>query len=379
MLRIREKTADGAKKYFTAYYVDGQERQGTRRGQGAKQLGLSGAVEKKDWYAICDGIDPKTGKSLLQRKKDGMICGYDFNFSPSKGISVLFATTKDERLVDAIRESVDATMRDIESEVLTRVRKDGKNEERRTGNAIWGEFVHFTSRPVEGRKNDVVPLHPAVVTRFLDCLKGKDGLGPKEPIFALRSKGGSLRATSKMMRLDLGRARAAWLEAAKDRTEREHWEKSDFLKYKDENSLYADFHANRHTFITNLAMAGVHPKLAQSIARHSDLNLTLNVYSHVGIGEQAAAIRTLSAPPAESIPRVDDKKLAHGLAQTSDLGRQPVSSDGNVGRKSRRRGDGDKSLKDKEIVILCHSLTPDDLSSGGGTRTPDTRIMIPLL
>ncbi len=53
-----------------------------------------------------------------------------------------------------------------------------------------------------------------------------------------------------------------------------------------------------------------------------------------------------------------------------------MSSADNQARKGRRRGDGDKSLKDKEIVILCHDLTPDDISSGGGTRTPDTRIMI---
>ena len=62
--------------------------------------------------------------------------------------------------------------------------------------------------------------------------------------------------------------------------------------------MYADFHANRHTFITNLARAGVHPKLAQSMARHSDVNLTMGIYSHVEVAQQADAINTLPAPPS---------------------------------------------------------------------------------
>ena len=58
--------------------------------------------------------------------------------------------TKDERILDAFRDAVDSTMQDCEQEMHTRVRKDGKNEDRLTGNMAWGSFVHFTSRPVDG-------------------------------------------------------------------------------------------------------------------------------------------------------------------------------------------------------------------------------------
>ncbi len=71
-------------------------------------------------------------------------------------------------------------------------------------------------------------------------------------------------------------------------------EKSDFLRYKNSNGLYADFHAMRHTFITNLCRANVPPKTAQALARHSDIRLTMNTYSHVGQQEQASAIGKLS-------------------------------------------------------------------------------------
>ena len=34
------------------------------------------------------------------------------------------------------------------------------------------------------------------------------------------------------------------------------------VPYVDENGLYADFHASRHTFITNMVKSGVSPKTA---------------------------------------------------------------------------------------------------------------------
>jgi integrase len=101
-----------------------------------------------------------------------------------------------------------------------------------------------------------------------------------------------------MMMVDLERAREAWIkEAEKNKKERKRREESDFLTYQDENGMYADFHANRHTFISNLAKSGVSPKVAQTLARHSDINLTMNVYSHVQMEEQAAAAAALAPPP----------------------------------------------------------------------------------
>ncbi len=51
-----------------------------------------------------------------------------------------------------------------------------------------------------------------------------------------------------------------------------------------------DFHALRHTFGTNLARAGVSPKLAMDLMRHSDINLTMRLYSHTLISERARAL-----------------------------------------------------------------------------------------
>lgn len=54
-----------------------------------------------------------------------------------------------------------------------------------------------------------------------------------------------------------------------------------------------DFHSLRHTMITRLARSGVHPKVAQELARHSTITLTMDVYSHVGQEETARAVRGL--------------------------------------------------------------------------------------
>jgi len=67
------------------------------------------------------------------------------------------------------------------------------------------------------------------------------------------------------------------------------------IAYKDARGRVADFHALRHTFISNLARAGVHPRSAQAVARHSTIDLTMNVYTHVDVADLADDIESLPA------------------------------------------------------------------------------------
>ncbi len=146
------------------------------------------------------------------------------------------------------------------------------------------------------RREDTVPLHTYVAERLKRWLDGRDEIRPGAVLFALRTPKGDLRRTSKMMERDLGSARKKWLDEAQDPEERERREKSDYLRYCNEEGLFADFHANRHTFISNLSRAGVPLAVAQKLARHSDPRLTASRYTHVELGEQAAAIATLPGP-----------------------------------------------------------------------------------
>lgn len=65
------------------------------------------------------------------------------------------------------------------------------------------------------------------------------------------------------------------------------------LSYKDDQGRVFDFHALRHQFGSMLAAKGVHPKTAQSLMRHSDINLTMALYTHSLVEQEFAAVESL--------------------------------------------------------------------------------------
>lgn len=177
MLRVNQSTdSSQAKSYYSSsdYYLGNeQELAGRWRGEGARLLGLSGEVRRSDWDALCDNRHPQTGEKLTARQREGRTIGYDFNFHVPKSVSMLYAETRDERILEAFRDSVDATMQDIEQDAQARVRKNGKNENRTTCNLVWGEFVHFTSRPVDGVPDPHLHAHCFVQNVTFDGDEGR--------------------------------------------------------------------------------------------------------------------------------------------------------------------------------------------------------------
>jgi integrase len=72
------------------------------------------------------------------------------------------------------------------------------------------------------------------------------------------------------------------------------------VPYADAAGRTYDFHALRHQFISDMVEAGVHPKDAQTLARHSSITLTMDRYAHVRRPNLRAALDRLpglSAPP----------------------------------------------------------------------------------
>src|SRR5437763_14673819 len=130
MLEIRpSKSAAAAKQYFTEgltrqdYYSAGQTVVGQWHGQGARMLGLAGEVTKDQFGALADNIHPMTGERLTLRHKENRIPGYEITFSAPKSISLIYGLTGDERIKAAIDNAFTETMRDIEADMQTRVRK----------------------------------------------------------------------------------------------------------------------------------------------------------------------------------------------------------------------------------------------------------------
>jgi conjugative relaxase-like TrwC/TraI family protein len=162
MIRVTQQNSGAAaKKYYATadYYSEGQEIIGCWGGKGASRLGLEGQVDKFSFERLCDNLDPQTGKPLTVRTRTERRVGYDFTFSVPKSVSLLYAMSGDQAILGAFRESVDETMREMEAEMKTRVRMGGKDEDRFSGNMVWAEFIHTTSRPVDGVPDPQLHAH----------------------------------------------------------------------------------------------------------------------------------------------------------------------------------------------------------------------------
>ncbi|MBS0207749.1 MAG: relaxase domain-containing protein [Planctomycetes bacterium] len=162
MMRItQQNSAQGAKRYYATadYYSEGQEIIGSWGGRGASRLGLEGTVDKQSFERLCDNLDPRTGMQLTVRSRTERTVGYDFTFSVPKSVSLLYAMSGDQGILDAFRNSVDETMREVETEMKTRVRRKGQDANRTTGNMVWAEFIHTTSRPVDGVPDPQLHAH----------------------------------------------------------------------------------------------------------------------------------------------------------------------------------------------------------------------------
>jgi integrase len=121
------------------------------------------------------------------------------------------------------------------------------------------------------RREDVQPLRRDVAEQLRTYLAGRPRNTPVWP--GKWPKGGAV-----ILRRDLAAAGIA---------------------YEDEGGAFIDFHGLRHTFISALAAAGVRPKAAQELARHSTITLTQDYYTHLQLRDQVGALDMLPPPPAQ--------------------------------------------------------------------------------
>jgi len=185
MLRINVfNGGEGIKSYFTDslatgdYYLKDendtpQEMTGNWGGKFAEELGLSGQVTKEDFFKLVENINPQTGEQLTERMRSNRRAAYDFNLHPPKSFSIMQGVFGDDRLTDIFREAVSETMQAMEEQMQTRVRKNGQDHDRDTGNMAWAEFVHFTARPVEGIPDPHLHAHCLVFNATHDHEEGK--------------------------------------------------------------------------------------------------------------------------------------------------------------------------------------------------------------
>ena len=91
---------------------------------------------------------------------------------------------------------------------------------------------------------------------------------------------------ARMFRKDAEAGHKEWIEKNPDD------DNTSFLK-RDLDEVLFNFHSLRHTFGSLLAASGTHPKTAQTLMRHSTINLTLNLYTHSYRENEVSAINNL--------------------------------------------------------------------------------------
>ncbi len=159
------------------------------------------------------------------------------------------------------------------------------------------------------RRVDVLPLPTEILSTVREWLKGKRITEAVWPGTWAKS-----RCAGKMLQVDL---KAAGVE------------------YRNAEGLFADFHALRHTYISNLARHGVPLATAQKLARHSTPVLTASRYTHIELGDQHREVQKL--------PRL----LGRDLGQTSVTPCPQKPSDGRGQNEPPAKEETEKPRKNR--------------------------------
>jgi conjugative relaxase-like TrwC/TraI family protein len=162
------------------YYDERRKVQGEWQGRGAELLELRGHVTRDQFESVREGLHPETGEFLRPRhsvdrlNNDGSEQSkarslYDLTFSAPKSISIQAMVGGDERLIVAHDRAVREALAEAENCAATRVRLNGANENRTTGNWIVAAYRHDTSRELDPQ------LHTHAVTANLtyDGMEGR--------------------------------------------------------------------------------------------------------------------------------------------------------------------------------------------------------------
>jgi len=163
------------------YYDEHRKVQGEWQGRGAELLGLRGKVTREQFEAVREALSPETGEFLRPRHSadrandDGSDQSkarslYDLTFSAPKSVSIQAIVGGDERLIAAHDKALLETLLEAEDYAATRVRLNGANENRTTGNWIVAAYRHDTSRELDPQ------LHTHAVTANLTYEDVRRGL-----------------------------------------------------------------------------------------------------------------------------------------------------------------------------------------------------------
>jgi len=158
-----EPTASRRGDYYLGREGSCEMSPGRWHGRGAEAVSLDGNVTREDLIRIWEGRDPKTGEIAVKRAAHGEhVAAVDCTFSAPKSVSIIWATTENHDLRDAIEAGQSAAVSTALSHIektapLLRQRVDGQIIHTETAGIIAAVFRHHTSRisPTETGPNAV--------------------------------------------------------------------------------------------------------------------------------------------------------------------------------------------------------------------------------
>jgi conjugative relaxase-like TrwC/TraI family protein len=107
---------------------------------------------------------------------------YDFTCSAPKSVSVLAVTLDDQRLAEAHEEAARLAFRELETFAATRVRKQGGQKDRTTGNLVAAAFVHDSSRALDPQLHTHFTVFNATFDAQEQCWKALQARGMYDAI-----------------------------------------------------------------------------------------------------------------------------------------------------------------------------------------------------
>jgi integrase len=147
------------------------------------------------------------------------------------------------------------------------------------------------------------------------------------------------------------------------------------IAYKDDQGRVADFHALRHTFGTSLSAAGVAPREAMELMRHTDMRLTMGVYTDPRLFNLADAVERLALPAVseevQAATGTDDRVAPRVARDTSN--RQPAATTG-----AKENGAG-AAQTPAERGVSQPSATSGNNRQGEGENSPIVTLFIKIL
>ncbi len=151
-----------------------------------------------------------------------------------------------------------------------------------------GPLVRVAAAYTKNGHEAILPLPSTLAGTLAAFLKGKAAGVALWPL--------GQRSRVKALVPDLRAARAAYIRQGRNPIDRRERRASDMLAVDDRSGRIMDWHSFRHGYITALVKSGASAKVAQTLARHSDVRLTLNTYTTLELSDTRQAVEHAFGP-----------------------------------------------------------------------------------